>query len=218
MPPATSQPPLAQWARPHKEHPGGSGTVRLRPTITSNDSYGRFLRRIATPRQRSHARWTIGPWLAGYRLGLVSAAQLRRRATQAAFAGRDAAEIAHRGECFARDELPAMLRPDMMQRIDRHRAQGHRLVLVSASLDLYLAPWCRLHGMELLCNRLDARDGQLTGRYNGHDIGTDKAEAIRAHCGDLSRHARIHAHGDSREDRPMLALAHERWYRGRRIA
>lgn len=187
-------------------------------TITSNDSYGRFLRRIATPQQRSHARWTIGPWLAGYRLGLVSAAQLRRRATLVAFAGRDAAEIAHRGECFARDDLPAMLRPDMMQRIDRHRAQGHRLVLVSASLDLYLAPWCRLHGMELLCNRLDARDGRLTGRYNGHDIGTDKAEAIRAHCGDLSRHARIHAHGDSREDRPMLALAHERWYRGRRIA
>ncbi|NUS39871.1 MAG: HAD-IB family hydrolase, partial [Lysobacter sp.] len=28
----------------------------------------------------------------------------------------------------------------------------------------------------------------------------------------------IHAYGDSREDKPMLALAHERWYAGRRIA
>jgi HAD superfamily phosphoserine phosphatase-like hydrolase len=136
---------------------------------------------------------------------------MRRRATLVAFAGRDAAEIAHRGECFARDELPAMLRPDAVQRIDRHRAQGHRLVLVSASLDLYLAPWCRQHGMELLCNRLDARDGRLTGRYNRHDIGTDKAEAIRRTAG-ICRAVPASAQATAAGDRPMLALAHERWY------
>jgi phosphoserine phosphatase len=26
---------------------------------------------------------------------------------------------------------------------------------------------------------------------------------------------RIHAYGDSSEDKPMLALAHERWFRGK---
>ena len=35
---------------------------------------------------------------------------------------------------------------------------------------------------------------------------------------DLSTFARVHAYGDSREDRPMLALAQERWWRGHRIA
>lgn len=187
-------------------------------TVTAGDSYGRFLRRIATPQQLARARWTLGPWLLGYRIGLVSAVALRRRATHEAFAGRHAAGIAGHAERFAAEELPAMLRPEMAERIARHRDQGHRRVLVSASLDLYLAPWCRTQGMELLCNRLETAEGRLTGRYAGRDIGPHKAAAIRAHCGDLSAYARIHAYGDSREDRPMLALAHERWYRGKRLA
>ncbi len=186
-------------------------------TITTGDSYGRFLRRVATPQQLAQARWTIGPWLAGYRIGPVSAAALRRRATKMTFAGRRADEIARHGERYAVEELPAMLCPEMMKHVARHRAQGHRLLLVSASLDVYLAPWCRTHGMELLCNRLESASAVLTGRYAGGDIGVRKAEAIRTYC-DLSRHSRIHAYGDSREDLPMLALAQERWYRGKHLA
>lgn len=69
-------------------------------------------------------------------------------------------------------------------------------------------------GVEMLCNRLEGRDGRLTGRYADGDLGPRKAERIRRRY-DLSRYLRIHAYGDSREDRPMLALAHERWYRGK---
>ncbi len=56
-------------------------------TVTTCDTYGRFLRRLATPGQLARARWTIGPWVAGYRLGLVSASALRVRATGATLPG-----------------------------------------------------------------------------------------------------------------------------------
>ena len=187
-------------------------------TITDCDSYSRFLRRIATPRQLQQARWRIGPWVLGYRAGVVSAAAVRRRVTQLAFEGRDAGEIAAMARAYAADSLPGMLRPDMMKRLRWHRDRQHEVVLVSASLDAYLRPWCDTHGIDgLICNRLDAQDGRLTGRYAGGDIGGDKAALIRARH-DLARYARIHAYGDSREDRPMLALAHERWYRGKQVA
>jgi len=186
-------------------------------TVTTCDTYGRFLRRLATPGQLARARWTIGPWVAGYRLGLVSASALRVRATRKAFAGRDATWVRAAGADYAERELPGLLRPEMMQRIAAHRARGHTVVIVSGSLDAYLAPWCRRHGLELVCNRLESVDGRLTGRYAGGDRGAHKAADIRARY-DLSRYARIHAYGDSREDQAMLALAHERWWRGRRIA
>lgn len=186
-------------------------------TVTSCDSYGRFLRHVATPAQLARARWAIGPWLLGYRAGLVPAARLRTRVTRLAFDGREADEIAALATQYARDVLPTLVRPEMLERIGWHRAQGHELVLVSGSLDLYLRPWCEQYGMALICNRLESREGRLTGRYAGGDRGPHKAADIRARY-DLSRYARIHAYGDSREDRPMLALAHERWYRGRRIA
>jgi HAD superfamily hydrolase (TIGR01490 family) len=185
-------------------------------TVTTCDTYARFLRRVATPAQLASARWKVGPWVAGYRLGLVSAARLRERVTRLVFTGREAAPLARQAQVYAGQVLPGLLRPEMMQRIAWHRECGHRLVLVSGSLDLYLRPWCERHGLELLCNRLEEIDGHYTGRYLGGDQGARKVDAIRAHC-DLSGFKRIHAYGDSREDRAMLALADEAWYRGRRL-
>ncbi|MET1023225.1 MAG: HAD-IB family phosphatase [Pseudoxanthomonas sp.] len=186
-------------------------------TITTTDTYSGFLRRVATPAQRASAWRTMGPWVAGYRLRLVSAPGVRARATRLVFAGRSMDEMALHGVPYASDVLPCLERPEMMRRIDWHQAQDHTVVVVSASLDLYLQPWCARRGLEVICNGLEHRDGQLTGRYARADCGPHKAHAIHARY-DLSRFERIHAYGDSREDLAMLALAHERWYRGRRIA
>jgi HAD superfamily hydrolase (TIGR01490 family) len=186
-------------------------------TVTTCDTYARFLRRVATPTQLASARWTVGPWLVAYRLRLLSAERIRRRVTAQVFPGRDPVEIRAAGLAYARDELPAMLRPGAMTRIAWHQAQGHEVVLVSGSLDAYLAPWCAMHGLSLVCNRLEVQDGRLTGRYALRDIGAHKVAELRARY-DLGRYARIHAYGDSVEDRPMLALAHERWYRGVQVA
>jgi HAD superfamily phosphoserine phosphatase-like hydrolase len=186
-------------------------------TITTIDTYGRFLRRIATPAELSRARWKIGPWLVGYRMGVISAASLRARVTRFAFTGKSPGEIDAQGARFAAGILPGVLRPHMMQRIGAHRARGDTVVVVSGSLDAYLRPWCERHGLELICNRLEASGGRLTGRYHQGDCGSDKAARIRARY-DVAAYPRIHAYGDSREDRGMLALAHHRWYRGRQVA
>jgi hypothetical protein len=61
---------------------------------------------------------------------------------------------------------------------------------------------------------LEAVDGRLTGRYRDGDCGPEQVRHIHEHY-DLAAFARIHAYGDSREDRPTLALAHKRWYRGK---
>lgn len=197
-------------------------------TITDRDSYAGFLRRIATPDALKQARWKIGPWLLAYRATLVSAEALRRRVTGLAFAGRDAGEVGRLAQTYAEEALPAMLRPEMMQRIAWHQAQGHEVAVVSASLDAYLRTWCERHGITgLICNALAAKEGRLTGEYAGGEIGMRKAALIHQHH-DLSRYHRIHAYGDSREDRPILALAQaqiaqfaveaRRWYCGKRGA
>lgn len=197
--------------------PGSLALFDFDHTVTTTDTYSRFLRRVATPQQLARARWSVGPWLAGYRLGMVSAQAIRRRVTRIVFAGRAEEEIAALAQAYAHEVLPTLLRPEMMQRIAWHRAQGDSMVLVSASLDLYLRPWCEQHGLALICNRLEARDGVLSGRYAGGDCGPHKARLVRARY-DVAACPRVYAYGDSREDRPMLALAHERWYAGRRIA
>ncbi|MBB4758926.1 phosphotransferase [Xanthomonas arboricola] len=183
-------------------------------TITTCDSYARFLRKVATPAQLATAKWQVGPWVLGYRLGMVSAAALRARVTHIVFSDRRLDEVAAHGADFARTALPGVLRAEVMQRIDWHQAQGHEVVLVSASLDLYLQPWCVQHDLSLICNKLEHHAGVLSGRYADGDCGPRKAAQIRLRY-DLSQYECVHAYGDSREDKPMLALAQQRWYRGK---
>lgn len=183
-------------------------------TLTTRDTYAGFLRRIATPEQLARARWNIAPWLLAYRARLMSAGALRARVTRIAFEGRAHDEVLAAGEHYARDVLPGVLRADMYQRFDQHLARGHTVVVVSASLDAYLRPWCQAQGVALICNALEHVDGRCTGRYAGRDVGWHKVARITAGY-DIASFERIHAYGDSGEDKPMLALAHARWYRGR---
>lgn len=183
-------------------------------TVTTCDTYGRFLRRVATPEQLAQAWWKVGPWLLAYRLKLISAERIRARVTRLTFSNRHSDDIATQAAGYARDVLPQMVRPQMLEQIRWHLQQRHTVVIVSGSLDLYLRPWCESLGLGLICNRLESRDGRLTGRYADGDCGPRKVEHIRQRY-DLSRFQRIHAYGDSAEDRPMLALANDRWYRGK---
>ncbi len=54
-----------------------------------------------------------------------------------------------------------------MQRIARHQARGDTVVVVSASLDVYLRPWCQQHNLELLCSEVEFQNGAATGKYQG---------------------------------------------------
>src|SRR5437016_5665528 len=78
-------------------------------------------------------------------------------------------------------------RPDIRARVDWHRAEGHELVLVSASPELYVAPIGRRLGFdEVLATRLEVdAAGLLTGRLVGANCrGPEKVARLRAWRGD----------------------------------
>lgn len=184
-------------------------------TITTGNTYTPFLKYASTAAMQRRARRSLlWPWL-GYKLGLVSGVALRRRATDQVLRGRRVAEIRALGARYARERLPRVLRPEAMARIAWHRARGDRIVVVSASLDAYLVPWCHAHGLELICSELEVDGGRLTGTYRDGDCaGPAKATRVRERLS-LERYTRVHAYGDTVEDRELLALAHHPVYRWR---
>lgn len=89
----------------------------------------------------------------------------------------------------------------------KHQALGHDIVLVSASLDLYLQPICQALGIGLICTQTEHKDALLTGLYASPDCSREqKALRIQAEI-QLSEYAEIYAYGNSEEDLAMLALA-----------
>ncbi len=117
-------------------------------------------------------------------------------------------EVAAAGRRFAESSARSWLRADTVGRLRWHVEQGHRVVLVSASLRPYLEPLGEHLGVDhVLCTTFEAdADGRLTGRLLGANCrGEEKAIRVRSWlAGDT---VELWAYGDSAGDRELLALA-----------
>lgn len=184
-------------------------------TITEVDTFSRFVR-FATPRVRLRLG-TLGllPVVLGYRIGWISGPLLRAMISRIAFMGTDASNLEALGAEFAQETIPSLVRSNAKERLNWHRSQGHRVIVVSASLDVYLRHWCEEENLELLCTRLEQKNGKMTGRYVAGDCsGEEKRRRILTYL-DLGAHDEIYAYGDTAEDEPMLKLATRPYYRWR---
>ena len=84
---------------------------------------------------------------------------------------------------FAADVIARHLRAEAVERADWHRTQGHRLVIVSASLAVYLRPIAEhLRFDAVLATELEVGDdGRLTGAIDGANVrGAEKARRLDA--------------------------------------
>lgn len=179
-------------------------------TITSRDTFKPFLY-FAAPRRVAFAA-LLAPLVAAHRAGWVPTTRLRAAGAYVAFRGRGERELTELGAGYAQT-LPALVRPEALDKIRWHQAEGDTVVVVSASLHPYLSVWCRTVGVELICTELEVRGGRLTGRYRGGDCtGHEKARRVRERY-ELARYPIIYAYGDTPEDAELLGLAHRRYYR-----
>ena len=186
-------------------------------TITSGDTFTAFLRFAVRPQRIALFAIPYTPVFVLYRLGVVSARHARPIVSRFAFAGESAALVREQGRRYAAEVLPRVLRAEALDRILWHKRQGDRVVVVSASLDVYLDPWCEQTSVERICSELQERNGRLTGAYCGGDCsGPAKVRRIRERY-DLTQYAVIYAYGDTADDREMLDLAHRKYYRWQEI-
>lgn len=185
-------------------------------TLTRSDTFTPFIYAAVHPTRLAFGRLLLAPWVAAYKLGWLSASAMRARIVAFGFRGRVESEIREAGARYAR-ALPELIRPEVLERVRWHQARGDVVVVVSASLEVYLAPYCAELGVALIGAQLESHQGTLTGRYLAGDCtGVEKAQRVRDRY-DLTNYADVFAYGDTEEDRDLLALASHRFFRGQKL-
>ncbi len=133
-----------------------------------------------------------------------------------AFAGRKVDDVEVEGVMFANHIYHTMMRDDVAQRFRWHQEQGHVVVLVSASLEPYLAPLGELMEADaVLCTALHSVDGVYSGALVGSNCrGQQKVVRLTQWCQEagIPIDAIQYAYGDSRGDEPMLAMAQHAFF------
>jgi HAD superfamily hydrolase (TIGR01490 family) len=169
-------------------------------------------------------------------VGGTPADEVKEQLFSRLLAGLRADEVAAVAATFAEKHLQERLRPEVHAQVEWHRAQGHRLIIVSASPEYYVATCAALLGMDgAIGTRLSVdASGMLTGRYDGKNCrGAEKYARVMtwlrsAGLTGTARYAQpvLWAYGNSRGDLRLLSAADHgidvsrlgRWGRLRRFA
>jgi HAD superfamily phosphoserine phosphatase-like hydrolase len=138
--------------------------------------------------------------------------RLKSRLVRATLGGAPRTEVARLAAEFATGAAAPALRSGALEAIGRHRARGDYLVLLSASVELYVpALGARLGFDEVICTELLWRDDRLDGALrSANRRGDEKARCLEALRRDHPG-ARITAYGNASSDLPHLTRADAGW-------
>ncbi|RZF55817.1 HAD-IB family hydrolase [Acinetobacter halotolerans] len=156
----------------------------------------------------------ILPWVLAYYLGFYPAHAMRPRLFQSMFKG-IAADIPQRLAPTYAQKIIKELDQDLLQQLYLHQQRGDHVVLVSASVDLYLAPICEFLNIELICTQTEIKNGILSGNYNSKDCSCEQKKLRVMQEYNLDNYHQIYAYGNSHEDLEMFSLTDQHFMVGR---
>jgi phosphatidylglycerophosphatase C len=182
-------------------------------TLTWRDSFLAFL------------LWRAGP--ARFALGLAKLipaslayaihrdrGRLKVAATRVFLGGTTLDDLRSSAAAFAESAEAGLMRPDALRCWNEWRTRGARLVIVTASPEIVVAPFARRLGADALIGTRLATDdaGRVTGAFDGANCrGPEKVSRLREMFGPGVTLAA--AYGDTAGDREMLSIAGKAGYR-----
>ena len=180
-------------------------------TLTDGGSVLEFLMSLRGRRAVLVATAALGPRLAHAALvGGTTADEAKQRLFVRTLAGEPLTRVEEVSNRFARHHLGRHLRREVQERFDWHRRRGDRVVIVSASPEVYVRVAGELLGADgVVATRLAVDQGALTGYYQGANCrGEEKLRRLREWIGDGGPDGgRLWAYGNSRGDLRMLHAA-----------
>lgn len=184
-------------------------------TLINRDSLLPFLFYAEGYLQTGYRLGALCPVFVSFLVGKSSRQEVKEQILTRFFKGRAMEDLQAIGNRYADEKLDGYLKPEALERLRWHQAQGHRCVVVSASPEFYLKPWAARHGIEaVLASRLELTPtGELTGRLVGLNCwGAEKKNRLEAYLGPKEGYE-LYVYGDSRGDQELLALADHPYYR-----
>lgn len=183
-------------------------------TLTRKDSFLEFLKFAVGKTSYYSGMVLLSPILMLYVLKLIPNHIAKMLVIKYFMEGWHETKLKETGRRFSIERIPEILHPEAMHKLKWHTEAGHQIVVVSASIDWWIRPWCEAHHIACICTEMRYEKGKFSGAYaKPNCYGPEKARRIRAEILNKKQYKAIYAYGDSRGDTEMLNMATYAFYR-----
>lgn len=134
-------------------------------TITKEDSLLRSIRFVVGDVRFVFGVVVLSPILLAHKFKLVPGYKAKQKMVSWYFKGMGQEKFLEIAKEYSLTQIDKIVRKEAMQKIAWHKAKGHKVIVVSASMDCWMRPWCEKNGLELIATKLEFKDGIFTGKF-----------------------------------------------------
>jgi HAD superfamily hydrolase (TIGR01490 family) len=182
-------------------------------TITRDDSLLKFIRFIVGDFRFFIGLVMLSPILIAYKIKLIQNYKAKEKILSYFFKGMQEKKFKQIAKIYSLKHIDKIVRDDAIHKIKWHQSNGDEVVVVSASIECWLKPWCNKNNLKLIATKLKVENEIITGKLLSKNCyGIEKVNKIKQ-IYNLNNFDIIYAYGDSKGDKEMLELADKKFYK-----
>ena len=105
-------------------------------------------------------------------------------------------------------EIDKIVKPEAFKKLEWHKKNGHKVVIVSASAENWISPWAIKNGVdEVIATKIEIINNKITGRLLTPNCNRkEKVTRFLNKFHDREKYL-LYVYGDSNGDKPLLSIA-----------
>ena len=182
-------------------------------TISNDDSFRGFIIYYCGYRKFFLGSLILSPIYILYNLGIIKNNFMKEAAISFYFKNENISDLWAMGKQYGNKIIDTMIRDKAKEKIKWHQNNGDKIIVVSASANIWLESWCLKNSVDLIATELEEKDGKVTGKLiNGNCFGNEKVVRVKKAV-NTKDYEEIYAYGDSRGDRELLDFADKSFFK-----
>lgn len=181
-------------------------------TITKRDTFLQFIKFTRGVWKCYLGFLFLSPVIFLWKTGVIKNWQAKQIVFSFFFRGVTVTQFKEWGLKFT-EQISTNVKLQTLSAINEHFAKGHKVIIISASIENWIIPWAKSIGIDtVIATTLEISDaGELTGRFSSSNCyGPEKVNRLLKEFPDFSATRsgyHITAYGDSAGDNELFAFA-----------
>ena len=182
-------------------------------TITTKDTFIEFTKYSVGDIKFFLGVLYLSPMLIAFKLKLIPNYKAKEYMLSYFFKGIEEDKFKELATNYSLNKIDNIVRKRALQEIKQHKKNGVKVVIVSASIECWLKPWCKRENLELISTKLEFINGKFSGRLlTKNCYGIEKVNRIKEQY-NLKEFKTIYGYGDSSGDKDMLSISTKSYYK-----